>query len=61
MEIGMPPEEGLALYLHMDMRNEAERKIVMALQRIMDGKDISTDEMKAILCFVREAQIKLHS
>ena len=47
--------------MHMDMRNEAERKIVMALQRIMDGKDISTDEMKAILCFVREAQIKLHS
>lgn len=61
MEIGMPPEEGLAMYLHMDMRIEAERIIVTALQRIMDGKGISTDEMKAILSFIREAQIKLHS
>ena len=45
----------------MDMRIEAERIIVTALQRIMEGKGISTDEMKAILSFVRNAQIKLHS
>jgi len=60
MEMGMLPEEQLAVYLHMDMRIEAERKIVTALQRIMDGKVISTDEIQTILSFVRDAQIKLH-
>ena len=60
MEMGMFPEEQLAVYLHMDMRIEAERKIVTALQRIMDGKVISTDEIQTILSFVRDAQIKLH-
>ena len=60
MEMGMLPEEQLAVYLHMDMRIESEKKIVTALQRAMDGISISRDEKRAILSFIRNAQIKSH-
>ena len=58
MEIGLTKEEGLAIYLRMDMKDESDMMIVSILQQILDDKSLSTEEKQSLLRYIRNTQIK---
>lgn len=54
MEMGLPAEKRLALYLVMDYSDENQRDVINTLQKIVDGEELERDQLSRLLVYIRQ-------